>query len=57
VSTIWRAFSALLPVLNHGDCRRIKSEKAIIESAQPYNLVDDVFFMRNNFMIFIAEKM
>jgi SAM-dependent methyltransferase len=34
----------------------LRVRKAIVESAQPYNLADDVYFMRNDFRFFITEK-
>jgi SAM-dependent methyltransferase len=33
-----------------------KVRKTITQSAQPYNLADDVYFMRNDFTFFITEK-
>jgi len=34
----------------------LRVRKTITESAQPYNLADDVYFMRNDFRYFITEK-
>lgn len=34
----------------------LRVRKTITESAQPYNLADDVYFMRNDFRFFITEK-
>lgn len=34
----------------------LRVRKTITESAQPYNLADDVYFMRNDFTFFIAER-
>jgi SAM-dependent methyltransferase len=34
----------------------LKVRKTIIDSAQPYNLADDIYFMRNDFTFFITEK-
>ncbi|HEV8285072.1 MAG TPA: class I SAM-dependent methyltransferase [Chitinophagaceae bacterium] len=33
-----------------------KVKQAIIESSQPFNLADDVYYMRNQFTFFITEK-
>lgn len=33
-----------------------KVKETITESAQPYNLADDIFYMHNRFTFFIAEK-
>jgi SAM-dependent methyltransferase len=33
-----------------------KVRKAITQSAQPFNLADDIYFMRNHFTFFITEK-
>jgi hypothetical protein len=32
-----------------------KVRKAITQSAQPFNLADDIYFMRNHFTFFITE--
>jgi len=34
----------------------LRVRKTITQSAQPYNLADDVYFMRNDFIFFITEK-